>query len=92
MLPEPPDPYAEAYWCIRHLIEGDLNWLEAEPRQESDLLFRYFGSHVRRLKDVLEYRGLLRECLAAVPGRYVILPMPDFTPDYGVNPADEHDA
>ncbi|BDU68260.1 hypothetical protein GETHOR_03610 [Geothrix oryzae] len=91
-LPEPPDPYAEAYWSIRHLIEGDLNWLEEEPRHEGNLLLRYFGNHVPRMKDVLEYRGLLRECLAAVPGRYVVLPMPDFTPSYGLDQAEEHDA
>ena len=78
--------------CVCHRIENDLDWLEVEPRQEGDLLLRYFGDQVRRIKDVLEYRWILQECLAAVPGRYVVLPLPTLTPVFGWESEHEYDA
>ena len=49
-------------------MEADLEWLTAEPRAESVLLLRYFSDQVNRIKDLLEYRDILAECLTALAG------------------------
>jgi len=45
---------------------ADAVWLKEEPRAESTLLLRYFADRVRRIKDLLDYRDILWECLAAL--------------------------
>ena len=47
-------------------MELDREWLTAAARTDTTLLFRYFGHLARRMKDLLEYRDLLGECLRAV--------------------------
>ena len=49
-------------------MEADTEWLTAEPRAESILLMRYFSDQVNRIKDLLEYRDILAECLTALAG------------------------
>jgi len=49
-----------------NLMELDRAWLTEEFHSETALLLRYFGGQVRRVKDLLEYRGLLAECLRAI--------------------------
>jgi hypothetical protein len=92
LFPEPPDPEEEVFLCVCHRIESDLDWLEAEPRQEGDLLLRYFGDEVSRIEDLLEYRRILHECLFAVQGSYVVLLLPSTTPDLRLVWEEEYDA
>ncbi len=51
---------------ICNQMELDRAWLTEEPRHETTLLFRYFVNKVRRVKDLLEYRDLVHECLSAI--------------------------
>ena len=51
---------------ICNLMELDRAWLTKEHPNENTLLFRYFSNHVRRVKDLIDYRGLLRECLHTI--------------------------
>ena len=52
-----------------------IMWKHAAARTETTLLLRNFDHLVRRMKDLLEYRNLLGECLHAVsaeiPGRSI---------------------
>jgi len=45
---------------------ADAEWLKEEPRAESTLLLCYFADRVRRIKDLLDYRDILWDCLAAL--------------------------
>jgi len=47
-------------------MEADMEWLTAGPRAESDLLLRYFSDRVSRIKELLEYREILSECIGAL--------------------------
>lgn len=53
-----------AITCNRMM--ADREWLKEEPRAESTLLLRYFADRVRRIKDLLDYRDILWESLAAL--------------------------
>ena len=61
--PDAEDPYASLFWESVHRMEKDAQWLTAESHTESELLYRYFGTHARRVKDLLEYQTVLWECL-----------------------------
>ena len=65
-VPEPPDPFFALFSEVCHLMEMDIEWLKAEARDEFELLTRYFWEGINRVKDFLEYRDLLHECLRAV--------------------------
>ncbi|MBI1751375.1 MAG: hypothetical protein HY014_07605 [Acidobacteria bacterium] len=60
---EPEDPYAVIFWETYHRLQEDIDWLTAQPNTEFSLLSRYFRNHASSVKDLLEYRGLLSECL-----------------------------
>ena len=47
-------------------MEMDTEWLCALPRSESDLLMRYFGDQVTRMRDLPDYRTILWECISAL--------------------------
>jgi hypothetical protein len=86
-MTEPDDPDAVLFSEVCHLMEMDTEWLCAVPRSESDLLLRYFGAQVRRLKDVLEYRSMLWECIDALnPKTWVVRKSLElnYAPTYGV--------
>jgi hypothetical protein len=61
--PEPEDPYAAIFWETVNKMKEDAEWLTAQPRKESDLLYRYFGSCVRRMKDLPDYCTVIDDCL-----------------------------
>lgn len=61
--PTDEDPYASLFWETVHRMEQDAEWLTAQPHTEGELLFRCFGINARRLKDLLEYKTVLWECL-----------------------------
>ncbi|WP_291270766.1 hypothetical protein [Geothrix sp.] len=60
---EPEDSYAAIFWETVHKMKEDADWLTAQPRKESDLLYRYFGSCVSRMKDLPDYRTVMDDCL-----------------------------
>jgi hypothetical protein len=49
-----------------NLMELDRAWLTIEPHNECALLYRYFGGMVHRVKDLLEYKDLLHECINTI--------------------------
>ena len=53
-----------AITCSRMM--ADAEWLKEKPRAESTLLLRYFADRVRRIKDLLDFRDILWDCLAAL--------------------------
>jgi hypothetical protein len=61
--PEPEDPYAVIFWETYHRLQEDIDGLTAQPNTEFSLLSRYFRNHAGSVKEILEYRGLLSECL-----------------------------
>lgn len=77
------------FWLTCDSIDADLDWLAAEPRHEEELLLRYFNKHVRRVQDVLEFRDMLWECIATVPGHYTVIPLPEFVSEFGAEPVED---
>ena len=63
--PEPEDMDSALFSEISNKVDMDATWLAAAPRKESELLVLYFGDQVSSLKDLLDYRDLLWQCIAS---------------------------
>ena len=86
--PEPPNSAEYGYRYTQYWMENDLEWLEAAPRRESEIVLRYFGDLLNTVQDLQKYYDLLRGSITAIRERDVAPLTPTYGACFGCDPTE----